>query len=620
MLITWHKDIRNDTNWFGKEYRDSTILLIKIAEPLTKKPKSFKTVGEVNGFFVNGMLVRYTGKMLLYFSKDSVASSIHYGDMILLNKPLQQIRNSGNPGAFNYERYAAFQQIFHNVYLKENDFVLLQNKKTNPFLTILFSARKYVIDVLQKYLPDDKNVIGIAEALLIGYKEDLDKDLVQAYSNTGVVHIIAISGLHLGLIYVMLVWIFERVPLVKRSRVLKMLMILFCLWFFALLTGGSASVLRSAVMFTCIVIGKNYFKKSSILNSMAASAFMLLSFNPYFLWDVGFQLSYLAVFGIVWLQRPIYQLLYLKNALLNYTWSMASVALSAQLITFPVCIYYFHQFPNLFLLTNLFAVPLSTVILFSEIFLISFSWIPFISILTGKLVGILVWSMNFIIETCNGLSFSLWDNIYSNIFTTWLLYICIFSFCFWLLDNKKKGLKISLMAFIAFSFLHMSAKIKTAQQKKLVIYDVPQHQAVDFIAGDTYYTLGDSILLQDGLLHNFHLKPAHINLGVSKKRKTLNGLSHQNNYWQFYNKGIMIIDTGIQYKPLENKFRTDVLLISKNPNLNIAGIFNAIRPSVIVFDSSNSLWKIAKWKKECLALALPCFSIPEQGAFVLNID
>ena len=155
----------------------------------------------------------------------------------------------------------------------------MQQKNINIARAFIFSAQKYIINQLQKYLPADKNILGIAEALLIGYKEDLDKDLVQAYSNTGVVHIIAISGLHLGLIYVMLVWIFNLLPVIKNSKLLKVLLILGSLWFFSLLTGASASVLRSAVMFTCIVIGKNFFTQSSIYNSLAASAFVLLCYD-----------------------------------------------------------------------------------------------------------------------------------------------------------------------------------------------------------------------------------------------------------------------------------------------------------------------------------------------------
>ena len=278
-----------------------------------------------------------------------------YGDFVLINKSLQQIKNGGNPGSFDYQRYASFQQVYHQVFLKKGECTILKQKDAGLFMQFIFALRSNTVHILQKYFGDDKKILGISEALLIGFKEDLDKDLVQAYSNTGVVHIIAISGLHLGLIYLVLSWLFKRAPFVRRSLPAQAVLILSCLWLFALLTGASASVLRSAVMFTCIVAGKTIQRQSSVYNALAVSAFILLCYNPYFLWDVGFQLSYLAIIGILWLQQPIYRLIYVKNLLIDKIWQMASVTLAAQLTAFPICIYYFHQFPNLFLIANLVA-------------------------------------------------------------------------------------------------------------------------------------------------------------------------------------------------------------------------------------------------------------------------
>jgi competence protein ComEC len=149
---------------------------------------------------------------------------------------------------------------------------------------------------------------------------------------------------------------------------------------------------------------------------------------------------------------------------------------------------------------------------------------------------------------------------------------------------------------------------------------VPQHKAIDFVYRNKFLFSGDSILMDDGILQNFHLKPARINLQLDKKEEHLPGLQHKNNYWKFFDKRIIMVDSAVYYEPHVNKLKIDLLIISKNPSLRISAIAAAIRPSVVVFDASNSLWKIANWKKECLILALPCFSIPEQGAYVLNIE
>ena len=621
LLITWQKDVRHNDNWYGNHYRDSSYLVVRIDEPLIEKTKSYKADGYVESVIQNDTSIPCKGKLLLYFSKDSFKNELEYGDRILIHKNLQAIKNSGNPGAFNYQRYAAFQQTFHNVFLKEKDWKEMEGKSENTSILwqFIFNAREYVLSVLRKRVEADKDELGIAEALLIGYTNDLDKDLVQAYSNTGVVHIIAISGMHLGLIYVLLVWLFARIPLINKSKLLQVILILGCLWLFSLLTGAAASVLRSAVMFTFITLGKSFFKQTSIYNSLAASAFVMLCYNPYFLWDVGFQLSYLAVVGIIAFQKPIYNCLYIKNKWVNKLWQLVAISLAAQLLTFPICIYYFHQFPNLFLITNIIAVPLSGIILYAEIALIALSWIPFAGVYLGKLVAGLVWLMNKIILWVNELSFAVWDKIPATVFSTWLLYAVVIGLSAWLINKNKKYFQFGMICFFAFVVLHTHNSWQIINQQKLIVYNVPQHQAIDFVSGTNYQFVGDSILSEDGLLQNFHLKPGRIAFQLTNRKDTLNDIFQNKIFYQFQNKRIVIINKPVIIEALQQKIDVDLVIISKNPRLYIyqlAAVFNCKQ---FVFDASNPLWKIEKWQKECEVLHLPNHSIPGQGAFVYDI-
>ena len=620
MMTVWQKDVRNDSNWFGHLYNDSSSLIIKVNEPLIEKDKSFKAEGRVETIIKNGRGKNVTGKILLYFSKEDLMQLPKYGDKILISGGLQLIKNAGNPGGFNYSRYMAFQQTFYQVFLKQNKFVLLNLHNENALYSFIYNARRKVINILQEFVKGNKKVTGIAEALLIGYKEDLDKDVVQAYSNTGVVHIIAISGMHLGLIYAVLVWIFLRLPLIKKSTAIRVVTILTCLWLFSLITGGSASVLRSAVMFTCILIGKEFFKQSSIYNSLAASAFLLLCYDPFLLWDVGFQLSYCAVVGIVWLQKPIQNLFYSKHKPLQYLWQMCSITIAAQVLTLPICIYYFHQIPTLFLITNLICVPLSTVILFAEILLIFLSSISVVGALLGKFIYVLTWFMNFIIDKCNNLPLSLIDKIYATPTTTAVLYLFVFAAAAGFLQFNKKLIMISLLFFSFFIGIWSYGKINLIQQKKIIIYNVSRHTAIDFVAADKYFFLGDEEFETDGALQNFNLKPARISLQVNQSRDTLKSIQHSKILWQFYSKKIMIIDTTLSFASIQNKIKVDVLLITKNANVDISNITSSVMPRCIVFDASNSLWKIAQWKKQCSLLHLPYFTTAEQGAFILDVN
>lgn len=621
LLVTWQKDIRHDNNWYGNYYSSKSFLLVRVDEPLVEKNKSYKADGYVEAVFRDGNMIPGKGKLLLYFSKDSLKPELNYGDRILIGKTLLPIKNSGNPGAFNYQRYAAFQQIFHNVFLKGKDWVKTKEKSenTNWLQQFIFSARDHVLSVLRQRVEAGKDELGIAEALLIGYTNDLDKDLVQAYSNTGVVHIIAISGMHLGLIYVLLVWLFARIPVINKSKYANIILILACLWFFAFITGASSSVLRAAVMFSFISLGKTISKQSSIYNSLAVSAFVMLCFNPYYLWAVGFQLSYLAVIGIVVFQKPIYNCLYLKNKWLDRVWALVSVSTAAQLLTFPACIYYFHQFPNLFLISNIVAVPLATLILYAAIALIAFSWIPVIAIYLGKLVAGFTYAMNKFILWINELSFAVWDRIPASVLSTWLLYSIVIAFSAWLMTKNKKLFKAGMICLLVFTALLAYNRLQIEKQQKIIVYNVPQHQAIDFVNGTRYQFIGDSILLKDGLLQNFHLKPGRIFLQLDDRVDSLNDIFQNSIFYQYGSKRIAIIDRPLNIDSLHQKIDIDLIIISKNPGLYISRLTKTFNCRQYIFDASNPLWKIEKWQRECVKLNVKGHSVPGEGAFIYDI-
>lgn len=618
-LLSWQKDIRHDVSWFGNYYHDSDYLVLTVKEPPTQKNKYYKANASVEGIVRDSTVISVTGRIILYFVKDSPEPALHYGDRILINRKLQEIQNSGNPGAFDYKRYAAFKQIFHNVFLRRGQWVLLAGKHTNYLNGFLFTSRQNILNVLHKNIKSNDDQLSIAEALLIGYTQDLDKDLVQAYSNTGVVHIIAISGMHLGLIYVILVWFFGRIPFLKKSKIICAVLVLSCLWLFAFLTGGGASILRSAVMFSCIVVGDNLSKKVSIYNSLAASAFILLCINPFFLWDVGFQLSYLALLGIVVFQKPVYHLAFIENKYLDKIWELSAVSIAAQIFTFPVCLYYFHQFPLIFLFTNLVTVPLSTVILFVEIFLIAFGWLPVAGFWAGKITWGLIWLMNKTILFFNGLPFALWQGIPATVISTLFLYFFVCSAGFWLLNKNKTASKLCLFSLLSFVFLNAYNKWNTAHQQKIIVYNIPQHQAIDFVTGNRYRFVGDPALSGSGALWNLTVKPSRIELQLNQYDSLAGNLFQTNYFFNFLNRRLLILDSSIVFKPLLPKINIDVIVLSKNPRIHIPQLARVFNCGQYIFDASNNLWKIEQWKKDCVRLHLPFHSVPEKGAFVMDL-
>lgn len=616
-LLAHRKDIRNNNHWLGNYYKEKNGVVVTLNEPLAEKTKSYKANATVSYLLQDGKAIPVKGNIIIYFKKDSALRGLEYGSQLLFKKSLQEIKNSGNPGGFNYNRYCLFQGITHQVFLQPGDFELVDGKKQHWFRSFIYSSREKILSILRKNISGDRE-LGLAEALLIGYKNDLEQSLVQSYTNTGVVHIIAISGLHIGLIYWLLVLLLKPLQKKKKLQWLRPVLIITGLWLFSLLAGAQPSVLRSALMFTCIVLGDGLTRKTSIFNTLAFSAFILLCINPFWLWDVGFQLSYAAVLSIIIFLKPIYNWFYIKNKALDFIWKLNAVTLAAQVLTVPLSIWHFHQFPNYFLLTNFVAVPLSSIILLGEIFLCAFAWIPPVALLTGKLLAWMIGLMNTWIEKVESLRFSLLDGLQVTMLQAALLIIFAAGISYWLMEKAKKGLMIGLAALFGFTALRSYSFIEANRQQKIIVYNVSQKRAIDFVDGRKYLFVGDSDLLANDFARNFHLKPSRILFRITPAGM-LKGFQQQGNYIRYHDKNILLLDSSVYYLPADPKPVIDLLVISKNPRIYISKLAAAINIKQIVFDGSVPAWKMVYWKKDCDSLHIPYYDVSTKGAFVMNL-
>ena len=617
-LLTWYTDIRHSSNWAGHYYRQTNYVVATVDETLVEKPKSFKANASIRHLVENGKVFTVQGKIILYFKKDSLPPLIVYGSQIIFNKPLQEIKNSGNPGGFDYKRYSLFRGITHQVYLKPGEFTCLASTNKKWLNSFLIATRDKVLRILRTNINGDKEV-GLAEALLIGYKDDLDKTLVQSYTNTGVVHIIAISGLHLGLIYWLLLLLLKPLPRRNSAKWLRPIIVILGLWVFSLLAGAQPSILRSAIMLSCIVLGENLSQKTSIYNTLALSAFILLCCNPYWLWDVGFQLSYSAVLSIIIFMQPIYNLYYTKNRLLDFFWKLNAVTIAAQLLTLPVSIYHFHQYPTYFLLSNFVAVPLSSLILLGEIFLCAVSFFPSIALLTGDILHWLIWLMNGYVERVGSLAYSLWDGLQINIAQVILLYLVLAGTTYWFFEKKKPGFQLGLVALFFFFLLRVISFWQADRQQKIIVYNVPQHSAIDFINGCHFLFMGDSTLVENDFARNFHLSPSRT-LQRVRTGASLKNLIADNKYVSFGSKNIVVLDSDIFFSSSVAKHQIDVLIVSKNPRVYISQLTASFTIKQVVFDGSVAAGRLKYWKKDCDSLHIPYHDVVEKGAFVMNLN
>ncbi len=613
MWLIHHKNITHQSAWFGHHYTSKAVVIASIKEAPVEKARSFKVLADVYAIAADSKMVRTRGDIILYFQKDSsLLQRIRFGNTIFFNKALQPIQNAGNPGAFDYQRYCLFQGITHQVYLSADEFTVSGRQLQSRFAYWLHEAQQHTLSLLQQHIRG-KDEAAVAEALLIGYRENLDREMMQQYADTGVIHVIAISGMHLAMIYGMLIMVLKPLQKNLLTRWLRGLLILAVLWSFTLLSGAGPSILRSAVMFSFIVAGESFTRRVSVYHTLAASAFFLLCSNPFFVWDAGFQLSYAAVLSIVIFNRPITNWWYCRYKIPYATWQMAAVTLSAQLLTTPLSLYHFHQLPNLFLFTNLLVVPLSGLILYGEILLCAVSGMPTVAQWLGFVLEHLLRYMNSFIIYMNSLPFSVTDNIRVTYLQTLLLYASIITIAVWLMKNKKQLLFSALGCLLTFTSIRGIDLVLQYRQSRLVVYNVASYSAIDLIQGGSCYFVGDTAVEQNDFLRNFHLAPARL-----LYRANRHTVYQPPPVIEWKGKRIIFLQPAIG-SLLTAPVQADLVIVSGNPELNMEQLQQLVGDGQLVFDSSCPAWKIRKWKNECDGLHLRPHSVAEDGAFVFKL-
>jgi competence protein ComEC len=617
VVLAYDQSIMHHKRWFGHHYRSSTIVFVNLDESPLEKNQSYKANASLFALSAGDSILEVRGKIIMYFKKDpQVAKELHAGSQIVFRKSMQPIQSSGNPGSFDYKRYCMLQGITHQVYLLPDEFAVTGETSGFSFSLWLLSSRKMVLNILHRYIPGAKEE-GVAEALLMGYRDDLDRNLVQAYANTGVVHIIAISGMHLALIYGLLILVIRRLLLNRKTRWIGAAIILSALWLFSLMAGGGPSVLRSAAMFSFMVTAQAISKKAFIYNSLAGSAFFLLCYNPFYLWDAGFQLSYAAVLSIVIFYKHISQLFSFRSRILESIWKLNAVTISAQVLTTPLSVFHFHQLPNLFLLSNLVAVPVSGLILYGEILLCGLSIFSGIATIIGKLVSWMLKFMNGFIETIDRIPFAVTGDLQVKMIQVVLSYLVIVAIAHWLIYKKKSAVKYALIALTGFAALRTGDLWSISGKHKLIIYNVPKLQAIDLISGRDYRFIGDPSLGVEEFASKFYLHPSRI-FNRLQARESPPGIRLSPPFIFLGGKRILLVDSSYVSNIHSAGINVDIIILSHNPRVRIGPLKQAFNVGLFVFDASNTSWKIRQWKNECDSLLLRFHSVPDEGAYILE--
>ncbi len=425
-------------------------------------------------------------KILAYFEKSDSIFTLQPGDQFAGTSRLQRIRNPDNPFAFNYQKFMANRDVYYSTYLAARNYKLIANKYDRSLRFRAERFRASLIASLRKYVTNEES-LQVISALTLGYRKELSPETRSYFASTGAMHVLAVSGLHVGMIYLFLTTLFGFLKRSPIGRICFVFLIGSLLWFYALLTGFSPSVQRASVMFSFILIGNSLKRPASIYNSIAASAFLLLLVNPKLLFEVGFQLSYSAVISIVFFYPRLEKWVQPKNKILHKMWQLFCVSLAAQIGTFALSIYYFHQFPIYFWLSNFIVLPAAYLILGSTFLVLFFSPVGWLATWISKLLSAVTYTITFLLRQVDQLPFSLVENINISSMQLGLLTAMGCAFIFFI-KIKRKGFFFAVtILLISFLLSGLSEKMKLLNQKKYIIY--AREQNVHLINGRKNYLI-----------------------------------------------------------------------------------------------------------------------------------
>jgi competence protein ComEC len=542
-----------------------------------------------------------SGRLLLYVAKTAKVA-LPVGTEIVIQGSLYPIPKAYNPYQFDYANYLEKQNIWHQVYLQKNDIQVVRlHPNSGYYLERLRNSLRQSFD-LHAF---DAKTKALIDALLLGQRVALDKETLTDYTNAGVIHVLAISGLHISVLYFFLIFILRPLRSFRFGKILELLLVLMVLWLFALLTGLPASVTRAVTLFSFMSLGTYFNRSKSLYNAMAVSALLILVFSPNTLFDIGFQLSYAAVLSIV-LFQPFFKLVSVtQNKIVRYFMDMIGVSLAAQIGVLPLCLYYFNQFPALFLLANIVIIPLSSFVLLYGIILLGLNFIvPSVALYLGKPLAFSIQYMNAYIHWIAQFKWGVISNISFSGVMVAMLYFLIFSLIYGLYSKKSKAIIYIVISIFLFQWSYLVVKWNENESSECIIFN-EKHTLIAIKSKNTVIAYTDVPEVHQGTLQHYLRGTFSDTLQVFPLQNVLS----------FHQKRILVIDRVGIYK---TKLKPSVVILTQNPKINLDRLINVAQPSIIIADKSNYKKNIRAWKATCHKAKIPFHAIAEKGFYRLK--
>jgi competence protein ComEC len=548
-----------------------------------------------------------TGRILLNVRKDSLNHPFEIGSHLQIIGSLYQNSPAKNPNQFDYGKYLESKQIYAQIYADVSD-VKIGSIIQKDIWYYTSRLRTKIIRNLEKS-NFNKAELHVAIALILGQQQDISPEIIRDYQFAGAVHILSVSGLHIGFILLFVTFLLKPFPNTRRGSFLKLIIILFSLASFGLIAGLAPSVLRSVTMFSFVAIGMYLRRSTNIFHTLLVSMLLILLVQPSFLFDVGFQLSYVALFFILWLQPLLAQLWTPKNVIANYFWEILTVSFAAQIGAFPLSIYYFHQFPGLFFVTNLVIIPFLSVIMGLGVLVMVLAVFDFVPLFLAKSLEWSIYILNKIINSIASLEQFIIQEIPFNWQLMLSIYLIIVATIVWFNKPSFKRLVLAFLSIIILQITYFQTHWIIQDQKELVIFSSKKSSLIAERKGENIILYANDSLLITAHKNKTLASYLMGNFSSLKTKKRLQNLIY------FDGNKILIVDSlGIYSKDI----RPDIAVFIQSPKINFERFLQITKPKIVVADASNFRTIQKHWKATCLKEKIPFHATGEKGFYKLD--
>lgn len=463
---------------------EKTDFICTVSDYPESRDKSYRTRLKLNSLIMNGVSTPLNGSIMVYFKKDLSINELIPGDILKINCTPMEINNRGNPCEFDYRFYMENQGIRYMAFADRTDIKIHIIPEKRNFRYKALIIRKRIIGMYEKRGITGRNLALVA-AMTVGEKDLLEQDQKDIFIKAGVMHIMAVSGLHA---VVLSMFVFNLLFFLKRRyNMIRVIVALIILWLFAYITGLTPSVMRATLMFSFIQAGNLLKRPANSMNSVLASAFVLIIIRPSVIFDAGFLLSYSAVIFIVAFYRELYSKIHFKWFIADKIWQSAAVTIVAQAGTLSLSIMLFNRFPLYFLLTNLIVVPLSSLVIITGSMLPVFYPIVFLSGLLAQLISYLTEFTEYLTEKAATLPGSTIDQIGMTL-PEFIILTLIFAILFASVVRKEfRPVNLLLFLILVYAGVSVNSHIKTVRSNELIVYNIPGSTVAGIRTGKSMY-------------------------------------------------------------------------------------------------------------------------------------